>query len=141
VWATLKFCPSKVDSAIAHIVASSLAGYDIYPDDAAAAAGYDSAPGGVWEVPIFEEVAAGIRTRVTPWLKAGNCCFIPTNSALGIPGTDYFRCLTEEVLKEESIFDAVAYHKPNSGEQAILKHVTLTPQLIGFLKEHAFGIK
>jgi len=131
-WADLFFCPSQGDGPIIKTVTSkNFKYYELRPELPAIA--YDSAPGGIWEDPIFDVVwksAPGATKYVD------NGCFIPTTSALGISGTNYF---TSPDLSK-SIFDKVTYHQPNAGEPRSLIHVQLTDQLIRFLREHVFGI-
>jgi hypothetical protein len=99
--------------------------------------GFDSVPGGIWEVPIFRRIydnipAIGPRRS----LEVENGSFIPTVSALGIKVDNYYRPLTIEDLKS-SYFKKVTYHQ---GQPANEVHVRLTPQLAGFLLTQVFGI-
>jgi hypothetical protein len=85
--------------------------------------GVDSAPGGVWESPIFRrayDAAAGTFRQ----LHIENSCFVPTHSALAIADRNYYRVPD----LGQSKFKSVTYsHEGN------LTHVKLTPTLADFL--------
>lgn len=85
----------------------------------------DSAPGSIWERPIFRRVyegafCGGIKPRYE------NCCFVPTISALAIPGTDYFRVPDLRLSK----FKKVTYSW--FGNRT---HIELIPSHVEFLLE------
>lgn len=87
--------------------------------------GIDSAPGGVWENPIFREFNNNV--PLPDSMKTAhfeNSCFIPTASALALSVTDYFKPL----VLDHSKFNRVTYsHEGN------LKHCQITPTLAEFL--------
>lgn len=86
--------------------------------------GVDSAPGGIQERPIFRRAYDAVPSPVIKSLHIENACFIPTTSALAIPGSGYF----QQPDLSRSLFKSVTYsHEGN------LPHVKLTPTLAEFL--------
>ncbi|HET9765501.1 MAG TPA: hypothetical protein VFS60_01565 [Thermoanaerobaculia bacterium] len=89
--------------------------------------GIDSAPGGVWEKPIFEEFVANV--PLPDHMKKAyykNACFIPTASALAIPVTNYFAQLN---------LDSSKFNRVTHSHEGNLPHVHLTPTLVEFLRK------
>jgi len=86
--------------------------------------GFDSAPGGIWEDPIFRRVYNNFPDGVVKKIEIENACFVPTLSALGIPSMDYFK--VPDLSKR--IFKSVTYSWEGNR-----KHVELTPTLANFV--------
>lgn len=90
------------------------------------AAGLDSAPGGVFENPVFQQVADNVPPEYAPNVNVRNACFVPTMSALGIPGHDYFHPV------EPSRIPFDRYHWSKEGNRT---HAEITPAGANFLLE------
>ncbi len=136
-YALLYFCSAASGQLVLRVYTRGSTYYEV--KTGAASAAYDSAPGGVWEVPIFKKAYDEIPLREnakTLHVKSGNGCFVPTTSALGIPGKNYF----EPPRLSDSPFDKLTYHQPKAGEPRNETHVKLTPQLIAFLRNQVFGL-
>ncbi len=89
-------------------------------------AGYDSAPGGLFTVPVFKEAYDGIAVPATQkWLHVQNACFVPTTSALSCRASDLYTPITRAAVTE---FDRYELSSP-----ANLLHIELTAKSAAFL--------
>ncbi len=88
--------------------------------------GHDSAPGGVWEAPIFRRTYNEFPSWVVRKIEVENACFISTLSALGIPGSgsEYFK--TPDLSRRS--FNSVTYSWEGNRQ-----HIELTPTLAEFV--------
>jgi hypothetical protein len=90
------------------------------------AAGLDSAPGGFFEKPVFQEVADNVPPEHARNVDIKNACFVPTTSALGIPGHDHFRAIEPSKIP----FDRYLWSKEGNRT-----HAEITPAVANFLLE------
>src|SRR5205807_4010082 len=92
MWANLLFCPTSGLGTLLVMRRQHLFDWTVYRiqttgDAPSTGLGYDSAPGGVWEEPVFKRVYDRIPWPAKKQIAVENSSFIPTASALGIKVT------------------------------------------------------
>lgn len=114
------------------LIAHFCHGFDSWRLTAAGGGGHDSAPGGVWEAPIFRRVYNEFPSGIVRKIEVENACFISTLSALGIPGSgsEYFK--TPDLSRRS--FNSVTYSWEGNRT-----HIELTPTLADFVYKFVAG--
>lgn len=126
-FADLHLLPTAPDDWIFHWADNSR--YAKFKTPRSGGAGYDSAPGGVFEWPPFAVAFARV-PPIPKWNPVENAAFIPTVSALAIPDLPYFQRITNYDMGR-SWFKNVRHCDEENRE-----HVELTPTLSSFLLQH-----